>query len=174
MNVLLGVSGSVACKLTPKFRQAILDRKDEVKIVITESVVKFAWDDWKFPFYRDHDEYQQKDSVLHIDLVTWADRFIIAPCTANTLAKISQGFADNLLTNCVRAWDFGGEKKRMDIALAMNTQMYHSPFTAQQTNIMRNLGARIHTPVVKKLVCGVKGIGAMAQIDDILNIFNHK
>ncbi len=176
MNVLLGVSGSVACKLTPKFRQAILDRGDELQMVITESVVKFAYayDDWTFPYYRDHDEYKLTTSVLHIDLVTWADRFIIAPCTANTLAKISQGFADNLLTNCVRAWDFGDEEKRMDIALAMNTQMYHSPFTAQQVNIMRNLGARIHTPVVKKLVCGVEGIGAMAHIDDILNIFNHK
>lgn len=177
MKILLGVSGSVACKLTPKFQAAILKSGHELKTVITESVINFIpCEDFKahqrcqylnwLKFYRDHDEYYEINSVLHIDLVTWADRFIVAPCTANTLAKISHGFADNLLTNCVRAWDFD---KRMDIALAMNTQMYKSPLTTQQTNTMTKLGALIHAPVVKKLVCGVEGIGAMAQIDDILN-----
>jgi len=65
--------------------------------------------------------------VLHIDLAKWADIFVIAPCSANTLAKLAYGICDNLLTSVARAWD---ADRPLVIAPAMNTHMWTHPHTA--------------------------------------------
>lgn len=67
--------------------------------------------------------------MLHIELRKWADCFLIAPLSANTMAKIVNGLCDNLLTNVARAWDY---KKLMILAPAMNTMMYDNPITGKQ------------------------------------------
>ena len=169
MNVLLGVTGSVAAKLTPKIQKSIVDAGHELKTVATSSALHFRenWYEWK-PYFVDSDEwefYKIYNEVLHIDLVKWADIFIIAPYTANSLSKISNGICDNLLTSCARAWDY---RKKMIIAPAMNTQMYVNPLTQIQKDILFDFGAIFVDPQVKELFCGDTGIGAMADIDDII------
>ena len=82
------------------------------------------------------------DSVLHIDLRNWADICLIAPLSAHTLAKIANGLCDDLLTCCIRAWDFGQRKqlngdessgrKTVILAPAMNTAMWDHPLTKTQ------------------------------------------
>lgn len=167
MNVLLGVTGSVAAVLTPKLQQAILDKGHEVKTVLTESARYFHGN--PEGIYFDIDEkftYLNESKVLHIELVKWADVLVIAPCTANTLAKIANGICDNLLTCCVRAWDIN---KKIIIAPAMNTQMWDSHYTKKHIGSFTNLtGAFFIHPMRKKLFCGDEGVGAMANIEDII------
>ena len=91
---------------------------------------------------------QRGDPVLHIELRKWADIAIIAPLSANTLAKLSNGIADNLLTSVMRAWDF---TKPCLIAPAMNTAMWEHPATNQQLTILRTWGYTIIPPISKTL-----------------------
>lgn len=120
------------------------------------------------------------DSVLHIDLRNWADLCLIAPLSAHTLAKIANGLCDDLLSCCLRAWDYGqrsGSKcKPVVLAPAMNTAMWDHPLTRNQLNTIKNFaigrgeqeGVLIVEPAVKTLACGDVGAGALAGLDDIL------
>ncbi|KAI9054132.1 hypothetical protein LZ554_001303 [Drepanopeziza brunnea f. sp. 'monogermtubi'] len=103
--------------------------------------------EWRVPWRRGH-------SILHIELRRWAHVMVIAPLSANTLAKITGGFADNLLTSVVRAWDTTGlvagegegegmtmkkekkKKKRILVAPAMNTAMWRHPVTGRQVRVL--------------------------------------
>lgn len=168
MNILLGVTGSVAAKLNPKLEMALVDAGHEVQTVLTNSAMKFTYSTRKS--YDDEDEwsyYREEGRVLHIDLVKWADVFLVAPCTANTLAKIANGICDNLLTSCVRAWDW---EKKIIIAPAMNTYMYEKSITEQHRRMLYSSGNGFVwvPPVCKTLYCGDTGIGAMAPIEEII------
>ena len=156
MKVLLGVTGSVA---TIKVQVIIdeLHRKIsnvELVLVPTERACHFLPEDVpnNVKVYRDQDEWSswqsRGDPVLHIDLRKWADVFIIAPLDANTLAKLSNGLADNLLTCIARAWDF---QKPIFFAPAMNTFMWEHPVTSQQLAILSQWGYTVIPPVVKTL-----------------------
>lgn len=92
---------------------------------------------------------------------------VIAPLSANTLAKISHGQCDNLLTCVVRAWDFA---LPLIVAPAMNTLMWTHPFTEPQLNTLRALGVNVIPPISKVLACGDIGTGAMASVDDIVGV----
>ena len=171
MNVLLGVTGSVAAKLTPRLAEAIRVHASDLKIVATEKSF-FFWRPVEVmsPIFRDSDEwhdYQPGMPVLHIELRKWADVLVLAPLTANTLAKIANGMADNLLTSIVRAWDLS---KPMVLAPAMNTQMWYNPVTNKHlTEISQNFPRSIViSPVSKVLACGDEGIGAMAPVEKIV------
>jgi phosphopantothenoylcysteine decarboxylase len=170
MNVLLGVTGSIAAKLTRKLSQSIKDSGHEIKTVYTNSAYHFTQrtiyggygDDEEWEYYHDN------DSVLHIDLVKWADVFVIAPCTANTLAKIANGICDNLLTSCVKAWP-RDKTRNIILAPAMNSEMWYNKITQDHINTLSYDRFDIIEPIEKKLYCGDTGIGAMAHIDDIVN-----
>lgn len=102
--------------------------------------------------------------ILHNELRKWADIMLIAPLSANTLAKIANGIADNLLTSIVRSWcpsTFQQVKKPIIVAPAMNTFMYTHPITAKQLNIILSpdFGIEVLKPVEKILVCGDIGMG---------------
>lgn len=91
---------------------------------------------------------------------------IVAPLDANTLAKAANGLCDNLLSSVLRAWD--ARAKPVLVAPAMNTAMWNHPVTSQQLSMIRSYGYRLVDPVEKTLVCGDRGIGAMAQVDSII------
>jgi phosphopantothenoylcysteine decarboxylase len=78
--------------------------------------------------------------ILHINLRKWAHILVIAPLSANTLAKIVNGMSDNLLTDTIRAWDTSGKldgmKKRIVVFPAMNVAMWLHPVTAQQIRVL--------------------------------------
>ena len=99
------------------------------------------------------------DPVLHIEMRKWADVLVIAPLSADALAKLAHGFADNLLLSVARAWDF---RKPMILAPAMNTLMWEHPVTAGQLATVQQWGATIVPPVAKELACGDVGVGGMA------------
>lgn len=115
------------------------------------------------------------DPVLHIELRKWADVLLIAPLSANTLAKLSNGLCDNLLTLVCRAWPM--EKSQSPphhlvtpiiICPSMNTLMWEHPVTGAQLKVLGGWGYEIVGPIEKKMMCGDVGNGAMSEIDDIV------
>lgn len=95
--------------------------------------------------YQDEDERAESWTrglgILHINLRKWADMLVIAPLSANTLAKVANGICDNLLTDLIRAWDTTGlvdgkTKKRIIVFPAMNAAMWLQPVTAKQIRVL--------------------------------------
>ncbi|NTW14374.1 MAG: phosphopantothenoylcysteine decarboxylase [Candidatus Moranbacteria bacterium] len=170
-KILLGVTGSVAAKLTPKLVSMLLESGYEVKIAATQASLHF----WKqesvsVPVYLDADEWPEEGyadgkPIMHIELREWADMFLIAPVTANTLAKMAHGISDNLLTSVVRAWNL---EKPILIAPAMNTQMWENPLTGKHIDVIaETYDMTLVHPVEKLLACGKYGMGAIADLSTI-------
>lgn len=170
-NVLLGVTGSVAATLTPKMVRRLTRANYEVQIVATNSALYFLRD-LDVKVWTDNDEwpgekYTKDQDIPHISLGDWADVWLIAPLSANTLAKIANGICDNLLTSLVRAWH---RDKPIILVPAMNTRMWKHPITKEHLEkISHWYNLYIIKPVAKKLACGDIGIGAMANIDTIIS-----
>jgi len=174
LKILLGVTGSVASILTTKLVDALQKEGHEVKVVFTKAGAWF-WNfkDLNFEFYTDEDEwkrpYVRGNDILHIELRKWADMLVIAPLSANTLAKLAHGMSDNLLTSIVLAWD---REKPIVIAPAMNTNMWENPRAQRNLNDFKDpaLGLNVfcQLPVSKTLACGDSGVGAMASVKDIV------
>lgn len=126
--------------------------------------------------------------VLHNELRKWADIMLIAPLSANTLAKLANGIADNLLTSIVRGWgpvstSAGpdgqlAQKKPILVAPAMNTFMYTHPLTAKHLKILgvseEGFGFEVLKPVEKVLICGDIGMGGMREWLDVVEILRRK
>ncbi|XP_075432031.1 phosphopantothenoylcysteine decarboxylase isoform X2 [Ascaphus truei] len=171
-RVLVGVTGSVAALKLPLLVSGLLRIPGlEVQVVTTERAKHFyRVQEIPAPVYSDCDEWEmwtrRSDPVLHIDLRRWAHLLLLAPLDANTLGKIASGICDNLLTCVVRAWDL---KKPLLFCPAMNTAMWEHPITAQQTAQLRGFGCTEIPCVAKRLACGDTGLGAMAEVDTILD-----
>ncbi|XP_013374304.1 PREDICTED: phosphopantothenoylcysteine decarboxylase isoform X2 [Chinchilla lanigera] len=139
-HVLVGVTGSVAALKLPLLVSKLLDVPGM----------------WKC----------RSDPVLHIELRRWADLMLVAPLDANTLGKVASGICDNLLTCVIRAWD---RNKPLLFCPAMNTAMWEHPVTAQQVGQLKAFGYTEVPCVAKKLVCGDQGLGAMAEVETIVD-----
>ena len=158
VNILLCCTGSVASIKLPELLEQLRQVGDcEVKIVLTKHSQHFLPDLASLgsqgqTVLTDEDEWRcweaRGDPVLHIELRRWADLCLIAPLSANTLAKLSQGLADNLLTSTLRAWDLS---RPVLVAPAMNTFMWEHPVTCQQLSILSGWGYTVIPPVVKTL-----------------------
>jgi phosphopantothenoylcysteine decarboxylase len=131
MNILLGVSGSVAAIKLTSLTNLLKDKFENstIKIVATQNAIKFIPSDLLnttqhtlLVYTETHEWEWQKigDKILHIELRNWADVIIIAPLSANTLAKLSHGICDNLLTCIMRAWD---RSKPVFVCPAMNVNL---------------------------------------------------
>ncbi|KAI4264214.1 MAG: hypothetical protein L6R42_000680 [Xanthoria sp. 1 TBL-2021] len=132
--------------------------------------------------------------ILHIELRRWSDLLVIAPLSANSLAKMTTGLADNLLLSVVRAWDTTGATdhtasavKKIIVAhmlirilfpAAMNTAMWLHPITKKQIKILEedwgavgkpNGWVEVLEPIDKMLACGDPGSGAMREWTDIVS-----
>ena len=173
MNVLLGVTASVAAIRAARIARS-LQQFGAVRAMFTPAAVHFlersedAWPDGVEILF-DADEWKAwnelGDPVLHIELRKWADVLVIAPASADFLAKAAHGFSDNLALSVCRAWDFA---KPMIVAPAMNTMMWDHPVTQTHLATLERWGVRIVAPIEKQLACGDVGIGAMADVDAIV------
>jgi len=105
------------------------------------------------------------DPVVHIALRKWAHVAVLAPASADALAKVSAGICDSLLLSVLRAWDF---KKPVIAAPAMNTLMWTHPATKVTLLQLRLWGYRVLEPQEKMLACREEGRGALAAVGDIV------
>lgn len=178
-NIILGVTGSVAAIKTQELALKLAAFAN-VKIVLTAHAEYFVQSQLavlqknNIPVLRDQDEwpalaggYDINAPIMHIELRRWADAMLIAPLDANSLAKIALGFCDNLLLSVVRAWDY---QKPMWLCPAMNTFMWENEPTAEHIAKVQTRKAVIIAPIAKKLACQDIGMGAMANVDDIINV----
>ena len=102
--------------------------------------------------------------ISHISLAEQADIVVVAPATANIIAKIANGICDDLLSTTLCAcWD-----KPVLIAPAMNSNMWTNPAVQKNVETIKQMGLQIIGPEVGRLACGAEGIGRMAEPDDIL------
>ncbi|XP_060520501.1 phosphopantothenoylcysteine decarboxylase [Cylas formicarius] len=175
VRILIGCTGSVATIKLPLLIGDLLKYNENItiRVIVTKhakhffNVKKIGQD---VDIFNDEDEWlawsNRGDPVLHIELGKWADLFLIAPLDANTLAKISNGICDNLLTSTIRAWEM---TKPLIFCPAMNTKMYQHPLTLVQISLLKSWGY-LEIPVIEKvLVCGDKGLGAMADVSTIVS-----
>nr|XP_018896887.1 PREDICTED: phosphopantothenoylcysteine decarboxylase [Bemisia tabaci] len=173
-KILLCCTGSVATIKAEELIEKFENQGFNIKVVLTNAAKHFCSAEViqakKVDVYTDENEWEmwkdRGDPVLHIDLGKWADILVIAPLDANTLAKISQGLCDNLLTCIIRAWD---TSKPLFFCPAMNTRMYLHPLTASQILQLESWGYKQIPCISKTLMCGDTGIGAMAPVDVIVN-----
>lgn len=171
MKLLMGVTSSIAAYRIPNLVSMLKKENFEIKTIVTEHAKAFVAPQAlavmsQNPCFSDDDEWTNEQYVLHIELAKWCDVFLLAPLSANTLAKIANGFCDNLLTSTVRAL---GDKPLI-IAPAMNTVMWENPIT--QTHIKQceqiyNLS--LIDPVSKRLADGDMGIGGLAEDETIIS-----
>lgn len=180
MNILLGLTGSVATTLAPKIIEALRSEFNaEIKVVMTKPAEHFydafnLSQELKVSVYTEEDEwtwenrsiYVKGDPVLHIELREWADILVLAPLTLNTMAKMVNGICDNLLTSIYRAWDVN---KLVVFAPCANTFMWENLITEKHVKELRYKYNHMYVPPISKLLaCGDYGMGALAEIKDIV------
>jgi len=161
LNILIGVTGSIAIYKTLELIRLFIKRRDNVKVVMTPSAKKFITPLTFETLTRNKvltDENEDWSSdVNHIDYAKWADIFIIAPATANTLNKAYRGIADNLLLQVYLAF-----RGPVLFAPAANTNMYLHPTTQEAIKNLNCIEANTGL-----LACGDEGIGKMAEPEEI-------
>ncbi|KAI4120335.1 MAG: hypothetical protein LQ338_007089 [Usnochroma carphineum] len=125
-------------------------------------------DEWAPPWTRDA-------KILHIELRRWAHVLVIAPLSANALAKVTAGMCDDLLTSVVRAWDVRGGRKIV-AAPAMNEMMWRHPVTARQVRVLREEWEwwEVLMPQVKELACGDVGEGGMCDWREVVRVVGER
>lgn len=167
-TVVLGVTGSIAAYKAPTLARKLQSKGAEVIVVMTEAGTKLV-DPLTFRSLTgravpvDMFEPSTDWQIEHISLSEKADLFLIAPATANTIGKIANGIADNLLTCAVMA-----TKAPVLIAPAMNVNMYENPIVQENIKRLEELGYTFVGPKVGRLATGIEGKGPLADVDDIL------
>ena len=169
-HVLIGISGGIAAYKVCEVVSSLAKRGIEVRVILTRSAAEFVTPLTfatlsRSPAYTDADFWQPTNGKpLHIELAEWADICLLAPVTANTLAKLAYGLADNLLTNTVLA-----SNCPILCAPAMNTTMWLQP--AVQENWRKLLKDSRYTAIAPTdgiLACDAVGTGRMAEPKIIL------
>lgn len=176
-NILIGVTGGIACYKIPSLCRRLLDKGHNVKVIMTEAATKFITPltfesvTHERVYIDDFKEGEEPDNIYHIDLVKWADAFIIAPASANTIAKIACGISDNLLTSTVLAKP---PEVPLFVVPSMNTVMYESRQNQDNMTKLRKIGYEIIDPVVGNLACKDVGIGKMPDPEDLANVLDSR
>ncbi|MEM7195304.1 MAG: bifunctional phosphopantothenoylcysteine decarboxylase/phosphopantothenate--cysteine ligase CoaBC [Pseudomonadota bacterium] len=166
-RVLVGVTGGIAAYKSPELVRRLRDRGCEVRVVLTEGGKNFitALTLQAVSGYPVHEHLLDSDAesgMGHIELARWADDIVVAPATANFLAKIAHGTADDLLSTLILA-----TTARVAVAPAMNQQMWSHPATQKNLQAVRDLGVEIIGPGQGDQACGEVGPGRMTEPDDI-------
>ncbi|WP_457635224.1 bifunctional phosphopantothenoylcysteine decarboxylase/phosphopantothenate--cysteine ligase CoaBC [Persephonella sp.] len=165
-NILLGVTGSIAAYKSCEIVRYLQKKGAKVRICLTPSAEEFVGR-LTFRALTGEDVLSEwkdgKTGLEHIFWARWADAFVIAPATANTIAKITVGIADNFLNSVALAYG-----KPIVFAPAMNTVMYNSPQTQENIKKLKSWGHIFVEPLEGELACGEEGEGKLADVDDII------
>lgn len=164
-RILLGVTGSIACYKAADLASKLHQSGALVDVILTQAAEQFI-SALTFqsvtgrPAYTDSDLWGAEGHVLHVGLAQEAGLLVIAPITANTIAKIACGIADNLLTLTALAAGCPAL-----IAPAMDGGMYSNPATRSNLEILKKRGVVVAGPVEGHLASGLTGLGRMVEAD---------
>lgn len=168
-NIILGVSSSIACYKSAYLARALIKKGANVQVVMTKNATQFLT---PLTFEQltgrkclvETFDRNFEIKVEHISLAQWADACLIAPASANVLAKMAHGIADDMLTTTVLACDCPKLA-----APAMNTRMYENPATRENLETLRRHGFTLVEPEEGFLACGDVGKGKLANEEVILD-----
>ncbi len=165
-KILLGVTGSIAVYKSLELVRLFVKAGADVKVVMSESAKKFvaplSFETLSRNKVLDEASESWVDGHNHIMTTQWADLFLIAPCTANTIAKLANAIADNMLLQCALAYP--GIKL---IAPSANTNMLQNPITQGSLKMLKVSNYEVIDTQVKELACQTTGDGAMAEPLDV-------
>ena len=166
-RIVLGVSGSIAAYKSPDIVRRLQDLGAEVRVIVTNGGREFVSERSLQTISKNkvHDNLWDKEAELamgHIELAKWADVIIIAPASANTIAKLCHGRADDLLSTVILATD-----AKVMIAPAMNQQMFASSAMKDNLLLLRKRGMLIIEPGFGEQACGDIGEGRLAESSEI-------
>jgi len=178
-KILLGITGSIAATKCIDLVQQLLSKKVQLKIVLTSAAEYFvSMESLKKALgtedvYKASDLFNSEDEMLHIELARFPDVILIAPASANFIAKLASGFADDLLSSiCVAS---GSE---IAISPAMNQQMWHNLFTQENIQKLKNNDVKIIGPTEGLQACGDYGYGRMLEpvkiVEDLEQLFAYR
>jgi len=167
-NILLGVTGSIAAYKAAELVRLMKKRGWQVSVVMTAAATRFVGELTfqtlsQNPVLVDEFERNEEWDPAHVSLADRADVFVIAPCTANVIAKLAHGLADDALTSTALAC-----RAPLLVAPAMNENMWVHPATRDNLRLIKSRGAVIVNPERGQLACGWVGEGRLAPVDKIM------
>ncbi|AIS52594.1 coenzyme A biosynthesis bifunctional protein CoaBC [Thermoanaerobacter kivui] len=166
-NVLLGVAGGIAAYKAADLVSRLVKKDISVDVIMTKAATNFvnpltfealSHNKVVIDMFADRKYWE----IEHISLAEKADVLAIVPATANIIAKIAHGIADDMLTTTILA-----TKSPVLIAPAMNTNMYTNPMTQKNIKTLKEYGFFFVEPASGRLACGTYGFGKLADVEDI-------
>ena len=175
-NITIAITGSIAAYKAADLVSNLKKQGHSVTVLMTQAATAFIQPLTLQVLSQNtvHLDLMQEpypDKVNHIELGKETDLFILAPATANTIAKVAYGFADNMVTSTALALPHYVPKL---VAPAMNTKMYDHPATQANLKTIENYGYTIISPRNSLLACGDTGRGALADLETILKEIKDK
>ena len=166
-HILIGVTGGIAAYKTAYLIRDLVKRGAEVKVIMTEKAKAFITPLTlatlsKNPILVDFFDPTNGAWNSHVSLGLWADAYVIAPATSNTIAKMAHGIADNLLTTT-----YLSARCPVFVAPAMDLDMYAHPTTQENISYLKSKGVNIIDAASGFLASGLEGKGRMAEPEDI-------
>jgi phosphopantothenoylcysteine decarboxylase/phosphopantothenate--cysteine ligase len=162
-KILLGVTGGIAAYKSPDLVRRLMEQGAEVQVVMSRGAKQFVMP-LTFqavsgnPVRDDLWDESSEAAMGHIELARWADEIVIAPATADFLAKLTHGFAEDLLTTLCLA-----TTAPITVAPAMNRQMWANPATQANVRVLKERGVRVLGPASGEQACGEVGVGRMLE-----------
>ncbi|WP_423801662.1 bifunctional phosphopantothenoylcysteine decarboxylase/phosphopantothenate--cysteine ligase CoaBC [Neobacillus sp. SAB-20_R2A] len=169
-KILLCVTGGIAVYKAAALTSKLVQAGAQVKVIITESASQFVTPLTfqalsRHEVYTDTFDEKNPQVIAHIDLADWADLILVAPATANTIAKLAGGIADNMVTTTLLA-----TTAPVWIAPAMNVHMYDHPAVKKNLDILADYGYRFIEPSEGYLACGYVGKGRLEEPEKIVEL----
>ena len=172
-TVVLCVTGGIACYKSAMLASLLVKRGYDVEVVMTRNATEFIGPHTFDSLTHNRtmvDTFDRnfQNHVEHVALADKADLLIVAPATANVLAKAAHGIADDMLTTTILACSCPKLA-----APAMNTRMYENPVTQDNLETLRRYGWEIVEPASGRLACGAVGMGKMPEPEELLEAVDH-
>ncbi|MBC7537907.1 MAG: bifunctional phosphopantothenoylcysteine decarboxylase/phosphopantothenate--cysteine ligase CoaBC [Bacteriovorax sp.] len=175
MKILLSVCGSISAYKSLDIARGLVNNGHQVKVVLTRGALKFVVPE-VFTYlgveavYLEDADFNHKN-VLHVDLARWCDTLVIAPLSANTLSRLAQGAANDLLSSIFLALE---PEKTISIFPAMNSLMLKHPFTVENLAQLKKLKTLNNVFVsltnAGVLACNEVGVGKLPNVSEILEL----
>lgn len=166
-KVALFVTGGIASYKACEILRGLQKNGCDVRVAITEAATEFVGPK-TFEALTAHEVYidvfESSSPIPHIELAEWADIALVAPATANVMAKMAYGIADDMVSTALLACSCP-----IIVAPAMNVHMWENPATQQNAETLESRGVFLVGPATGRLACGDTGTGKLAEVDQIVS-----
>ena len=172
-KIIIGITGSIAAFKSIQLISDLVKQGYQIEVMMSESATRFVTPVCiqsltKRKVYVDTFDDENPAIITHVDIVKDADLFMVVPASAHTIAKLTYGMADNMLTSA-----FLAATCPKLIAPAMNVHMYENPITQKNMQLLKETGVVFVEPISGLLACGDTGNGKLADEDTLLEMIDY-